>query len=126
MTDNKNKYVLAEIKRLEAELAEANRMYALAYDAELEYGKASSYGKNASMHYGNELCALWSMLHVLDGRRPDWKNSEGLIMPVSSAYRRMLEAGELEGKSRREIDRIAFAEGGDDDGSCSDVASVRG
>ena len=54
MTD-KNKYVSAEIKRLQAEFDEAGRMFCLAYDDEVrpDYNKnAAIYGKNAAMRYG--------------------------------------------------------------------------
>ena len=111
MTD-KNKYVLAEIKRLRGEFAEAGRMFCLAYDDEVrpDYNKrAAIYGKDAAMHWGNELCAIASMFHSLTGRLPEENPNFGSLMPVNPAYRRMLEAGELEGKERDEIERLAFA-----------------
>jgi hypothetical protein len=101
MTD-KNKYVLAEIERLQAELDEANRCYALAYDDEV------GYGKDAAMHWGNKLIDFWSMLHALDGRRPDWENSD-FLMPVNPAYRELVERGALAGMTPRQIEEIAFA-----------------
>ena len=115
MTD-KNKYVLAEIERLQAELDEANRCYALAYDDEVGERTGIS-GKDAAMHSGNKLIDFWSMLHALDGRRPDWENSD-FLMPVNPAYRELVERGALAGMTPRQIEEIAFAvEGGANVGS---------
>ena len=110
MTDE-NKYVLAEIERLQAELDEAKRCFALVYDDEVGR-RTGLYGPDPVMFWGNQLYSLWSMLHALDGRRPDWENF-GSLMPVNPAYRNLVESGALDGMTSRQIEEIAFVvEGG--------------
>ena len=43
------------VEELVAKRREIGEIFAAAYDAEKEHGKFTIYGKNASMHYGNEL-----------------------------------------------------------------------
>ena len=43
------------VEQLVAKRREIGEIFAAAYDAEMEHGRCSIYGKDASMHYGNEL-----------------------------------------------------------------------